>query len=143
MVMAYMGGLHYWWPKITGRMYNEWWAKLSALAIFLGFFFTFLPQFVLGYNGMPRRYHNYVPEFQVWNVMSTAGASILAAGYVMPLMYFALSFRYGKRAEANPWHATGLEWQTPSPPPRDNFDVTPVVYHDAYQYHTGKAQNEP
>jgi cytochrome c oxidase subunit 1 len=143
MVMAYMGGLHYWWPKITGRMYSEFWGRLSALTVFLGFFFTFLPQFLLGYNGMPRRYHNYVPEFQVWNVMSTAGASILALGYLLPLCYLLLSLRYGKPAPANPWHATGLEWQTPSPPPRENFDRTPIVVRDPYQYHTGKAQNEP
>src|SRR5216684_1879163 len=87
MVMAYMSGLHYWWPKITGRMYSEWWSKLTAIIIFVGFFFTFLPQFVLGYNGMPRRYHRYAPEFQVWNVMSSAGASVLAIGYVLPLLY--------------------------------------------------------
>ena len=121
MVMAYMGGLHYWWPKMTGRMYSQWWSRLAALIIFVGFFLTFLPQFVVGYNGMPRRYHRYAPEFQVWNVLSTAGASILAVGYVLPLCYLLYSLRYGKRAGSNPWQATGLEWQTPSPPPRDNF----------------------
>jgi cytochrome c oxidase subunit 1 len=143
MVMAYMGGLHYWWPKMTGRMYSEWWGRLSAMLIFFGFFMTFLPQFVLGYNGMPRRYHKYAPEFVVWNVMSSAGASILAAGYVLPFCYFLYSWYYGTRAPANPWAATGLEWQTPSPPPRDNFAESPVVYREPYQYHTGKAQNEP
>ena len=140
MVMAYMGGLHYWWPKITGRLYSQWWSRLAALIIFIGFFLTFVPQFVVGYNGMPRRYHRYVPEFQVWNVLSTAGASILAAGYVLPLCYLLYSLRYGKRADDNPWHATGLEWQTPSPPPRDNFEATPVVVRGPYEYHTGKAQ---
>jgi cytochrome c oxidase subunit 1 len=143
MVMAYMGGLHYWWPKITGRMYSEWWSRISALIIFVGFFLTFLPQFVVGYNGMPRRYHKYVPEFEVWNVLSTAGASILSAGYVLPLFYLPLSLRYGKRAGANPWGATGLEWQTASPPPRENFAVTPIVVRGPYQYHLQKAQNEP
>src|SRR5262249_38552678 len=118
MVMAYMGGLHFWWPKMTGRLYSEWWGRLAALIIFVGFCRTFLPQFVLGYNGMPRRYHRYVPEFQVWNVLSTAGASILAVGYVLPLFYLLYSLRYGPRVGANPWQATGLEWQTPSPPPR-------------------------
>src|SRR5437899_3049159 len=84
MVMAYLGGVHYWWPKITGRLYPEWWGRISALTIFLGFNLTFFPQFVLGFLGMPRRYHEYPPEFQVLNVMSTAGASILAVGYFLP-----------------------------------------------------------
>ncbi|HEX4132701.1 MAG TPA: cbb3-type cytochrome c oxidase subunit I [Pirellulales bacterium] len=143
MVMAYMGGLHYWWPKITGRMYSQFWSRLCAIILFVGFFFTFLPQFIVGYNGMPRRYHRYVPEFQVWNVMSTAGASILGVGYVLPLVYLPLGFKYGKLAGPNPWRATGLEWQTPSPPPKDNFEQTPVVLRDPYLYHLDKAQNEP
>jgi cytochrome c oxidase subunit 1 len=142
MVMAYMGGLHYWWPKMTGRMYSEWWGRLSAIIIFVGFWLTFLPQFVVGYNGMPRRYYKYAPEFQVWNVLSSAGASILAVGYVLPLVYLLLSLRKGRAAGPNPWHATGLEWQTPSPPPRDNFEATPVVVRGPYEYHLGKAQNE-
>ena len=133
-VMAYMGGLHYWWPKMTGRMYPEGWAKLSALLIFLGFNLTFFPQFVLGYLGMPRRYHVYPDEFQVLNVLSTAGASVLAVGYALPLVYFIWSLRYGKMAGANPWGATGLEWKTASPPPTHNFEETPVVRHDAYDY---------
>ncbi len=143
MVMGYMAGLHYWWPKITGRMYSDYWSRLAAVVIFIGFFLTFLPQFVLGYNGMPRRYHAYAPEFQVWNVMSTAGASILGVGYVLPLCYLIPSLWFGKPAGRNPWHATGLEWQTESPPPKENFEVTPVVYHPPYQYHLERAQNEP
>src|SRR5438270_661222 len=134
MVMAYMGGLHYWWPKISGRMYPEGWAKLSALIIFLGFNLTFFPQFILGYLGMPRRYHAYPPEWQVLHVMSSAGASILAVGYLLPLCYLIWSLKYGKVAEPNPWRATGLEWQTPSPPPTDNFETTPVVTADPYEY---------
>jgi cytochrome c oxidase subunit 1 len=143
MVMAYMAGLHYWWPKMTGRLYSEWWSKLSAIIIFVGFFLTFLPQFLVGYAGMPRRYHRYPPEFQVWNVMSSAGASILGVGYILPLLYLLYSLRYGLRAGANPWYATGLEWQTPSPPPKDNFEATPVVVRGPYEYYEGKAQNEP
>jgi cytochrome c oxidase subunit 1 len=143
MVMAYMGGLHFWWPKMTGRMYSQWWSRLAALIIFVGFFLTFLPQFIVGYNGMPRRYYQYVPEFQVWNVLSSAGASILAVGYILPLGYLIYSLRYGPRTGNNPWGATGLEWQTSSPPPRDNFDVTPTVVRGPYEYDTGKAQNEP
>ena len=111
-MMGYLGGMHYWWPKMTGRMYPEGWAKLSALVIFLGFNLTFFPQFILGYLGMPRRYHAYPEEFQVLNVLSTAGASVLAVGYLMPMIYFLWSLRYGKKAPANPWGATGLEWKT-------------------------------
>ncbi len=133
-VMAYLGGLHYWWPKMTGRMYPEGWSKLSALLVFVGFNVTFFPQFVLGYVGMPRRYHVYPDEFQVLNVLSTAGASILAVGYVLPLIYFIWSLRYGAVAGSNPWRATGLEWKTPSPPPVHNFEETPVVRHEAYDY---------
>jgi cytochrome c oxidase subunit I len=143
MVMGYMAGLHYWWPKITGRLYNDWWSRLAAMIIFIGFFLTFLPQFVAGLNGMPRRYHMYAPEFQVWNVLSTAGASILGVGYVLPLFYLIPSLLWGKPAGPNPWHATGLEWQTPSPPPKENFAETPVVVRPPYQYHLEKAQNEP
>ncbi len=135
-IMAYMGGLHYWWPKMTGRMYPELWAKLSALIIFLGFNLTFFPQFILGYLGMPRRYAAYPPEFQVLHVLSTAGASVLAVGYLMPMIYFIWSLRYGQVATANPWGATGLEWKTSSPPPLHNFDETPIVTHDAYDYST-------
>jgi cytochrome c oxidase subunit 1 len=133
-VMAYMGGLHYWWPKITGRMYPEAWARPAAFLVFFGFILTFLPQFVLGYQGMPRRYHRYDPQFQVLNVMSSAGASILAVGYVLPLVYMIWSLGYGKKAGPNPWGATGLEWQTPSPPPTDNFAVTPVVTRGPYEF---------
>jgi cytochrome c oxidase subunit 1 len=135
-IMAYLGGLHYWWPKMTGRMYPEGWAKLSALVIFLGFNLTFFPQFILGYLGMPRRYHVYPAEFQVLHVLSTAGASVLAVGYVIPMLYFIWSLRYGKVAGANPWGATGLEWRTASPPPKHNFEEIPVVTAEAYDYST-------
>jgi cytochrome c oxidase subunit 1 len=134
MVMAYLGGLHFWWPKITGRLYPEWWARLAALIVFVGFNLTFFPQFILGYLGMPRRYHAYPPEFQVLNVMSSAGASILGVGYLIPMVYFVWSMRYGKVAAPNPWPATGLEWQTPSPPPTHNFDKTPEVAEEVYDY---------
>jgi cytochrome c oxidase subunit I len=133
-VMAYLGAIHYWWPKMFGRMYPEGWAKISAATIFIGFNVTFFPQFLLGYLGMPRRYHAYAPEFQVLNVMSTAGASILAVGYVLPLIYLIWSLRYGEIAPANPWGSTGLEWQTTSPPPTHNFEETPIVSEEAYAY---------
>jgi len=134
MVMAYMAGLHFWWPKMTGKLYPEGWAKLSALLVFVGFNLTFFPQFVLGYMGMPRRYHAYPPEFQVLNVLSTAGASVLAVGYVLPMIYFLWSLRYGEDAGPNPWNAVGLAWMTPSPPPTENFEETPVVTWEAYDY---------
>lgn len=142
MVTAFMGGLHYWWPKITGRMYPEKLGQLAALTMFLGFNLTFFPQFVLGYLGMPRRYHAYAPEFQIYNVLSSAGASILAVGYLLPLIYFLWSLKYGKRAPANPWKATGLEWQTTSPPPKHNFAETPVVDGPPYQYSAEETEAE-
>ncbi len=134
MVMAYMGGLHFWWPKISGRMYPEGIAKVAMVIIFVGFNMTFLPQFVLGHLGMPRRYHTYADEFQILNVMSTAGASILGAGFFIPLLYFLWSLKYSPLAGPNPWGATGLEWQTPSPPPTFNFDKPPIVTDEPYAY---------
>ena len=134
MVMAYLGGIHYWWPKMSGRTYPEGWAKLAALIIFIGFNLTFFPQFVLGYLGMPRRYHAYPEEFQVLNVMSSAGASILAVGYLLPMVYLIWSLRYGRVAGPNPWGVRSLEWETSSPPPVENFPRTPVVTGPAYDY---------
>jgi cytochrome c oxidase subunit 1 len=133
-IMAYLGGLHFWWPKMTGRMYPEFWGKFAAVVVFVGFNLTFFPQFLLGQQGMLRRYYEYVPEYQVLNVMSTAGASILGIGYVIPLIYLLWSLRYGKIAGPNPWGATGLEWSTQSPPISENFEKTPVVTTEAYQY---------
>jgi cytochrome c oxidase subunit 1 len=133
-IMGYMAALHFWWPKITGRMYSQVWSKVSAVLVFVGFNLTFFPQFLLGYLGMPRRYHVYPPEFQVLNVLSSAGASVLGLGYLIPGIYFLASLKYGKKAGANPWGATGLEWQTSSPPPTENFEITPVVTTDAYEY---------
>jgi cytochrome c oxidase subunit I len=139
MVTAYLGGLHFWWPKITGRMYPEAPAKLAALITFIGFNLTFFPQFILGYLGMPRRYHSYPEEFQVLNVLSSAGASVLAVGFLLPLIYFLWSLKYGEVAGDNPWGATGLEWQTTSPPPTHNFHEVPVVTEEPYSYGEGVA----
>jgi cytochrome c oxidase subunit 1 len=133
-VMGYLGGIHYWWPKISGRKYPNGWAALAAAIIFVGFNLTFFPQFMLGYLGMPRRYAFYPAEFQVLNVMSSAGATVLGVGYLIPLVYLIWSMRYGPIAEPNPWGATGLEWQTTSPPPTENFAETPVVTEEAYAY---------
>ncbi len=134
MVMAYMGGMHFWWPKMTGRMYPEHWAKLSAGLVFIGFNLTFFPQFIVGYLGMPRRYHAYPEEFQVFQVLSTAGASVLGVGYLLPLIYFTWSIFKGEKAPPNPYNAKGLEWTVPSPPPTENFRIMPVVNEEVYAY---------
>jgi cytochrome c oxidase subunit 1 len=134
-IMGYLGGLHFWWPKMTGRLYSEWWARVSAALVFVGFNLTFFPQFILGYLGMPRRYHYYVPEFQVLNVLSSGGAAVLGVGYLLPVFYLVWSLKRGPVASANPFGATGLEWQTSSPPPTFNFARTPMVEDEAYAYH--------
>ena len=133
-VLAFLGGLHFWWPKMTGRMYNEAWGRVGALLIFLGFNVTFFPQFLLGYLGMPRRYHQYPPEFELLSFLSSAGSTILAVGYFFPMIYLVWSLWFGKRAPANPWEAKGLEWTTSSPPPTHNFLVEPVVDFEPYDY---------
>jgi cytochrome c oxidase subunit 1 len=134
-VMAYFGAMHYWWPKMTGRLYPQFWGRLAAVTIFLGFNLTFFPQFLLGYMGMPRRYAVYPPDFQLLNVASTLGAAVLFVGYALPMVYLVASFFGHTEAGPNPWGATGLEWQTPSPPPTDNFAEIPVVVAPPYQYH--------
>jgi cytochrome c oxidase subunit 1 len=133
-LLAYLGGLHFWWPKMTGRMFPEIWGKLSALMVFAGFNLTFFPQFVMGYLGMPRRYAAYPSEYQIYHVLSTAGASILGVGLILPMIYLAWSLRKGTIAGNNPYQATGLEWQTSSPPPVYNFEETPVVTRGPYHY---------
>jgi cytochrome c oxidase subunit I len=139
-VMAFLGGIHYWWPKISGKMYPEFLAKLGAINVFLGFNLTFFPQYILGYLGMNRRYGSYAPEFQDLNVLSTAGASILGVGYILPLIYLIWSWKYGQPAPPNPWRTTGLEWKTPSPPPKHNFEETPVVTWKAYDFEAQKEE---
>ena len=133
-VMAYFAGLHFWWPKVTGRLYPEVWSRIAAVIAFIGFNLTFFPQFLLGIEGMPRRYHTYPPQFQVLNLFSSAGAGVLAIGYLMPLVYLTWSIRHGARAGDNPWAAKGFEWQTRSPPPTDNFDTPPTVPDIVYDY---------
>jgi cytochrome c oxidase subunit 1 len=134
MMFAWQAGLHFWWPKMTGKMYSDFWSRLAAVTTLVGFSLTFLPQFVLGFSGMPRRYPYYPAEFQMFNILSTAGASIQGVGYLMPVFYLTASLFFGKDAGPNPWRATGLEWQTASPPPMHNFDELPVVTHGPYEY---------
>ncbi|MCO5296219.1 MAG: cbb3-type cytochrome c oxidase subunit I [Fimbriimonadaceae bacterium] len=135
-MMGFLGALHYWWPKMTGKMYSDNWAKIGAALVFVGFNLTFFPQFILGYLGMPRRYHYYdfAPQWQAYNIMSSAGASVLALGYILPAFYLLHSLKYGKPAGRNPWGAVGLEWQTESPPDTHNFHEIPIVTHEAYDY---------
>ncbi|QEE26866.1 cytochrome c oxidase subunit I [Terriglobus albidus] len=134
MLMAFLAGIHFWWPKMTGRMYPESLSKLAAVTTFIGFILTFFPQFILGYLGMPRRYHAYPADYQVLNVLSTAGATVLGVGYLLPILYLAWSLKYGEIAGSNPWQATGLEWQLQSPPVTENFTEIPYVDYEAYDF---------
>jgi cytochrome c oxidase subunit I len=133
-IMGYLGGLHFWWPKMTGRMYSEFLSRISALLVFVGFNLTFFPQFILGYMGMPRRYHMYPDEFQVLNVMSSAGATVLGFGYLLPVIYLLWSLKRGEVAGPNPYGASGLEWRMASPPPTENFAEVPTDIPEAYEY---------
>jgi cytochrome c oxidase subunit 1 len=133
-VMAYLGGIHFWWPKITGRMYPESWARFAAILMFIGFNVTFFAQYVLGYEGMPRRYYEYAAQYQPLNIVSSVGAAILAVSYLMPVGYLLWSLRYGRHVGRNPWSAAGLEWQAASPPPTHNFDHAPIVDDGPYAY---------
>ena len=137
---AFLGGVHFWWPKMTGRLYPESWGKTAAILLFVGFNVTFFPQFLLGIWGMNRRYHAYAPEFQVLNVLSTAGASVLGLAFLIPFVYLLWSMKYGAVAGPNPWGATGLEWQSPSPPPTTNFDRVPIVTSGPYAYSAVEAE---
>jgi cytochrome c oxidase subunit 1 len=139
-IMGYLGGLHFWWPKMTGRMYSEFFSRVSAIMVFVGFNITFFPQFVVGYLGMPRRYHSYPDEMQVLNVMSSAGATVLGLGYVLPVLYFLYSLKYGKVAGPNPWGASGLEWHMQSPPLTENFVEVPEVVNEPYDYEQAVAK---
>lgn len=148
-VTAFLGALHYWWPKMTGKLYPELPAKISAVLVFLGFTATFMPQFIMGWMGMPRRYHYYyfAPEFQIYHILSTAGASLLAIAFLIPATYLTWSWFRGPAAPMNPWGASGLEWQIPSPPPTENFSTMPIVTYGAYEFENyeavGVAQNLP
>jgi cytochrome c oxidase subunit I len=133
-VIGYLGGLHFWWSKMTGKVYSEFWGKISAMLVFIGFNLTFFPQFVLGYLGMPRRYAAYPEELQVLNIFSTLGASVLAIGMLLPVIYLTASLFNGEDAGDNQWHLPGLEWRTSSPPPTENFYEPPVVTWEAYDF---------
>jgi cytochrome c oxidase subunit I len=133
-VMAFLAGLHYWWPKIFGRLYNETAAKVSALLIFLGFNMTFFTQFLLGTKGMPRRYYNYLDQFQPLHAFSSVGSWVLGLGFIVMLFYLVHSLYKGKIAGNNPWGGLTLEWQTASPPIQHNFEEIPTITHGPYDY---------
>jgi len=134
-LIALLAGLHYWWPKMTGKMYNEFQAKIGAALIFIGFNMTFLPQFIMGSQGMPRRYYNYIDQFTIFHQTSTIGSYILGVGFLLIAFYLAKSIFSGEKAGSNPWGSRGLEWQSTSPPDLHNFDHTPVVINGPYDYH--------
>ena len=121
---------------MTGRLFNDNIAKWNAIVVFLGFNLTFFPQFIAGWMGMPRRYHYYyfAPEYQIYNILSTMGATVLGVGFVIPVIYLVKSLFTGEKAGDNPWGAHGLEWQTSSPPPTENFYYSPIVTDDVYDY---------
>ncbi len=136
-VMAFLGGLHYWWPKMFGKMYDEFLGKIAFALVFIGFNGVFLIQFILGAKGMPRRYYSYLPEFQQLHMISTFGSWILAVGFFLILYYLIQSLRKGEKATENPWGSLSLEWQTQSPPITYNFNEIPTITEDAYNYQEG------
>jgi cytochrome c oxidase subunit 1 len=134
VIMAFLIALHYWFPKMFGKMYHEGWGMVAAGFIVLGFNATFIPQFLLGNAGMPRRYYMYPERFQALNVASTAGSSLLAIGFVIIVVYLIFALVRGQRATDNPWDSKGYEWMTTSPPPKHNFHEQPVITQDAHSY---------
>jgi heme/copper-type cytochrome/quinol oxidase subunit 1 len=134
-VIGFVGGLHYWWPKMFGKLYDERLAKIAFVFVFLGFNMTFLTQFVLGSQGMPRRYYDYLDHFQPLHGFSSVGSYILGVGFVIMLVMFIKSLVSGPKAPPNPWGSAGFEWQTASPPIRHNFHHTPIIDRGPYDYH--------
>jgi cytochrome c oxidase subunit 1 len=133
-VIAFIGGLHYWWPKMTGRMYSEKIARVACALTFIGFNVTFLTQFLLGSRGMPRRYYNYLDQFQPLHAFSTYGSWILGLGLLLTAICLLGSLRKRPDAPANPWGGRTLEWTTQSPPIEHNFEEDPVLTHGPYDY---------
>jgi cytochrome c oxidase subunit 1 len=127
VLFAFLGGMYYWWPKITGKMFSDYWGRIAVIIIFVGFNVTFFPQFIMGAQGMPRRYATYPEKFQIYHVLSTMGAYSMAVGLVLVALNWWHSLLRGKRAPANPWGGNTLEWHAPSPPPHDNFKVQPTA----------------
>ena len=133
-VTAFLGGVHYWWPKITGRMYDDRLGRIGCVILFIGLNVTFFPQFILGTRGMPRRYYNYLEEFQGLHQLSTIGAFTMGLAFVLTAVYLLRSLKHGRIAPANPWGSNTLEWRTPSPPAYYNFHNPPEVTEGPYEY---------
>ncbi len=133
-ITALMGGLHYWWPKITGRMYNERLGQIGSVIVLAGLNLTFFPQFILGTRGMPRRYYNYLEEFQGLHQLSTIGAFTMGLGFLLTAYYLLRSLKHGAKAADNPWGGNTLEWQCSSPPPYYNFHHPPEITDQPYAY---------
>ena len=131
---AFLSGLHYWWPKMFGKMYSEKLALISYWLIFIGFNLTFFIQFIMGSKGMPRRYYSYIEEFQIYHQISTVGSWLLGLGFIVMLYYMVKSIRSGEPASDNPWGALTLEWTLPSPPEYHAFHETPIVTEGPYEY---------
>jgi cytochrome c oxidase subunit 1 len=136
---AWLAALHYWFPKLFGRRYSERFAMAGSVLVFGGFLLTFVPQFLLGNAGMPRRYYRYPAEYQTLNVISSVGAAVLAAGLLLTLLELALALAWGARSERNPWHARTLEWRAASPPPPHNWDHEVTVTSDPYDFEQPEA----
>jgi len=134
-VMGFVGGLHYWWPKITGKLYDEKMAKFAWFFVFIGFNVTFVAQFIMGSRGMPRRYYDYLPEFEIFHKTSTIGSWILGFGFLTMAVMFVMSLKSGKKSTRNPWGSAALEWQTATPPPLANFVKVPTLTRGPYDYH--------
>ena len=134
-VMGFVGGLHYWWPKFTGKLYNEKIARVGFVLVFIGFNLTFMTQFVLGSRGMPRRYYDYLPEYHQLHMWSTIGSWIIGVGFFTLAYMFIQSLRNGPKAPRNPWGSAALEWQVPSPAPLGNFLKEPRITRGPYDYH--------
>ncbi len=133
-VMAFIAGLHYWWPKMFGKLYSEFWARIALAFVFVGFNVTFFSQFILGSRGMPRRYYSYLDQYQPLHYFSTVGSWIMAVGFIMVAVYLIHSLFRGKPSGKNPWGGLTFEWTTPSPPPTGNFRETPVLTHGPYDF---------
>lgn len=136
-VIGLMAALHFWFPKMSGKMYNETASKIALALLFFGFNLTFIPQFILGMDGMPRRYYDYPLQYQTLHTISTIGAYINAFGYTFALLNLAWAAKFSKvKAPRNPYDSVSLEWQTASPPIHENFEETPIVSQDPYHYGT-------
>jgi len=126
-LFAFLGGLHYWWPKMTGKMYSETSGRIAAVTAFIGFNLAFFPQFIMGSRGMPRRYADYTADFELYHRLSTTGTLILGVGLALLAYTLLRSLFGGKKAPANPWGSATIEWECPSPPPHHNFDHPPLA----------------